>query len=120
MHVMIYLGPVEAIPKKNKPAKYHLIMDLSSPKNFCVYDGIDPVLSYASIDHLSVLVLSIGRGAMLVKTDIKEAYHMIPVHFQDHLLFGIQWNGSVHIDRMLPFSLRSVPKIFSAVADGLH
>jgi len=61
---------VEAIPKKNKPGKYHLLMDLSSPKNFSVNDGIDPVLSclsYASIDHLSVLVLSIGRGAMLVK-----------------------------------------------------
>jgi len=44
------------------------------PRTLSVNDGIDPVLSslsYASIDH-SVLVLSIGRGAMLVKGDIKK------------------------------------------------
>ena len=68
---------VGTIPKKNKPGKYRLIMDLSSPKNFSVNDGIDSALSslsYASIDHLSSLILSLGRGAMLVKADIKEAY----------------------------------------------
>ena len=88
----LHLSPVGAIPKKNKPGKYHLIMDLSSPKNFSVNDGIDPglsSLSYASIDHLSVLILSLGRGAVLVKADIKEAYRMIPVHPQDQVLLGI-------------------------------
>ena len=52
-------------------------MDLSSLKNFSVNDGIDPALlslSYASIDHPSSLILSLGRGAMLVRADIKEAY----------------------------------------------
>ena len=69
-------------------------MDLSSPKNSSVNDGIDPTLSslsYASINHLSTLIQSLGRGAMLVKTDIKEAYCMIPVHPQDQWLLGIQW-----------------------------
>ena len=73
----IHISPVGAIPKKNKPGKYRLLMDLSSPKNFSVNDGIDSALSslsYASIDHLSSLILSLGRGAMLVKADIKEAY----------------------------------------------
>ena len=52
----IHISPVGAILKKNKPGKYRLIIDLSSPKNFSVNDGIDPALSslsYASIDHLS-------------------------------------------------------------------
>ena len=106
-----------------KPGKYRLIMDLSSPKNFSVNDGIDPALlslSYASIDHLSSLILSLGRGAMLVKADIKEAYQMIPIHPQDQQLLGVQWRGEVFIDGMLPFGLRSAPKIFSAVADALQ
>ena len=96
-------------------------MDLSSPKNSSVNDGIDATLSslsYASIDHLSALIL--GRGAMLVKADIKEAYHMIPVHPQDQRLLDIQWEDAVYIDRMLPFGLRSAPKIFPAVADALQ
>ena len=119
----IHISPVGAIPKKNKPGKYRLIMDLSSPKNFSVNDGIDPLLSslsYASIDHLSSLILSLGRGAMLVKADIKEAYRMIPIHPQDQWLLGIQWEDHIYIDRMLPFGLRSAPKIFSAVADALQ
>ena len=98
-------------------------MDLSSPKNSSVNDGIDPTLSslsYASIDHLSALIQSLGRGAMLVKADIKEAYRTIPVHPQDQRLLGIQWEDTVYINRMLPFGLRSAPKIFLAVADTLQ
>ena len=119
----IHTSPVGAIPKKNKPGKYRLIMDLSSPKNFSVNDGIDSALSslsYASIDHLSSLILSLGRGAMLVKADIKEAYRMIRIHPQDQQLLGVQWRGEVFIDRILPFGLCSAPKIFSAVADALQ
>ena len=119
----IHISPVGAIPKKHKPGKFRLIMDLSSPKNFSVNDGIDPALSslsYVSIDHLSSLILSLGRGALLVKADIKEAYRMVPIHPQDQRLLGVQWRGEIFIDRRLPFGLRSAPKIFSAVADALQ
>ena len=47
-------------------------------------------------------------------------YRMIPIHPQDQRLLGEQWRGEVFIDRMLPFGLRSAPKIFSAVADALQ
>ena len=55
-----------------------------------------------------------------MKADIKEAYRMVPIHPDDQLLLGIWWNGCVYIDRMLPFGLRSAPKIFTAVADALQ
>ena len=45
---------------------------------------------------------------------------MIPIHPQDQRLLGEQWRGEASIDRMLPFGLRSVPKIFSAIADALQ
>lgn len=32
----------------------------------------------------------------------------------------MQWENTVYIDPMLPFGLRSAPKIFNAVADGLE
>ena len=111
----IHISPVGAIPKKHKPGKYRLIMDLSSPKNFSVNNGIDPALSslsYVSIDYLSSLILSLGRGVLLVKADIKEAYRMVPIHPQDQRLLGVQWRGEIFIDRMLPFGLRSAPKYF--------
>ena len=64
------------------PADY----GLSFSKYFSVNDGVDSAsssLSYVSIDHLLSLILSLGRGAMLVKADMKEPYRMIPIHPQD-------------------------------------
>ena len=45
---------------------------------------------------------------------------MIPVHPDDQPLLGVQWNDCTYLDKMLLFGLRSAPKIFSAVADGLQ
>ena len=119
----IHLSPLGAIPKKHKPGKWRLIMDLSSPAGSSVNDGISSEwssTSYVSIDHLSSLVLEAGKGAVLVKADIKEAYRMLPIHPDDQNLLGVQWEGEYFTDRALPFGLRSAPKIFSAVADALH
>ena len=45
---------------------------------------------------------------------------MIPVHPEDQHLLEVHWEGTVYIDRVLLFGLRSAPKLFSAVADALH
>ena len=52
--------------------------------------------------------------------DIKQAYRMVPVHPQDRRLLGMRWEGSMYVDKILPFGLRSAPLIFSAVADALQ
>ena len=59
-----------------------------------VNDGISPELvsvQYTRIDHLPSLVLLTGRG--LVKADIKEAYHNIPIQPDNHHLLAVQWDG---------------------------
>ena len=64
------------------------------------------------LDHLASMVLSEGQGSFLVKTDIKEAYRMLPIHLQDQPLLGVRWQDSVYIDKVLPFGLRSALKVF--------
>ena len=111
------------IPKRNKPKKWRMIVDLSSPEGYSVNDGISQAwstLEYATVDHLATLVWKMGRGAHLVKSDVKEAYWAVPVHPQDQWLLGIQWKSQRYIDCVLPFGLRSAPKIFSALADTLQ
>ena len=44
---------------------------------------------------------------------------MVPVNPQDRPLLAIYFEGKPYIDPMLPFNLRSAPKIFNAVADAL-
>jgi len=114
----IHISPLGLIPKKSKPGKLCLIVDLSSPMDASVNDGISPDLAsslYASIDHFAALIVMEGKGSFLVKADIKEAYRMVPVHPEDQ---HQKWEGVIFMDKTLPFGLRSAPKIFSVVADA--
>ena len=118
-----HVSPIGVIPKKNRPGKWRLIVDLSSPEGASVNDGISREmcsLSYVSIDSIVDCILKLGKGALMAKIDIKQAYRNIPVHPMDRYLLGVQWKGELYIDKVLPFGLRSAPIIFSAVADALQ
>lgn len=118
----IHCSPFGVIPKKNTPNKWRLIIDLSAPENHSVNDGILKELaslSYMSIDDVVAAVLSRGKGTLLAKMDVRQAFRNIPVHPSDRGLLGMQWEGRVFLDKVLPFGLRSAPLLFSAVADAL-
>ena len=59
-------------------------------------------------------------GAQLAKVDIKSAYRNIPVQLEDRWMLGMRWEGGLFVDIVLPFGLRSAPKIFTAVADAVE
>ena len=110
------------IPKGHS-GKWRVITDLSYPLGSSVNDSIDSTLcslTYTSVEKVAQQVMSLGTGALMAKVDIKSAYRLIPVHPQDRHLLGMMWEDEVFIDPMLPFGLRSAPKIFTAVADALQ
>ena len=111
------------IPKGHAPNTWRLITDLSFPENASVNDGISPSLCslhYTSVQRVATAAMGLGHGALLAKLDIKSAYRLLPVHPQDRQLLGVQWGGSIYVDGMLPFGLRSAAKIFTAVADAIE
>ena len=119
----VQVSPFGVIPKGHTPGKWRLIVDLSSPTGNSVNDGIAPdlcSLSYISVDDISGVIASVGKGALLAKVDIKSAYRIMPVHPEDRPLLGMQWKGELYVDTCLPFGLRSAPRIFTAVADMLE
>ena len=65
-------------------------------------------------------IARLGKGTLLAKVDIEAAYRLVPVHPQDRQLQAVKWNDRVYVDPMLPFGLRSAPKIFNAIADALE
>ena len=70
----VQISPFGVIPKGRTPGKWRLIVDLSSPKGSSVNDGISSdlcSLSYISIDDVSRVIASLGRGTLLAKIDIK-------------------------------------------------
>ncbi len=119
----VHRSPFGVIPKKGKPGCWRLIVDLSSPEGSSVNDGISAdlsSLSYTSVDEVMRKVLEVGRGALMAKADIKQAYRNIPVHPEDRGLLGMQWKGQLLVDGCLPFGLRSAPLLFTVTADILQ
>lgn len=97
-------------------------MDLSYLEDHRVNSGIAGnlcLLSYVTVDTAARTVLKLGKGTLLAKVDICNAYRNISVHPDDWWLLGVSWNGNVYIGTILSFGLWSTPKIFNSVAYAL-
>ena len=103
----VHISRFGVIPKGHTPGRWQMITDLSSPHG-------------ASVDTVAQRAWQMGQGALLAKADIKSAYRIVPVHPEDISLLGVEWDGKRYVDCMLPFGLRSAPKIFNALADALQ
>lgn len=119
----LHINRFGVIPKGRATGKWRLITDLSFPDGASVNDGISSALcslSYTTVDKVAKAAAQLGPGALIAKADIKAAYRIVPVHPEDRRLLGVEWQGAHYVDAMLPFGLRSAPKIFTAVADALE
>ena len=111
------------IPKASQPGKWRLILDLSSPDGSSVNNGIDAEhcsIAFATVDMAMRKITDLGRGTKLAKVDIEHAYRNVPVHPDDRPMLGMMWGERVYVDTVLPFGLRSAPKIFSSLSDCLE
>ena len=96
------------IPKPHRPGKWRLITDFSSPEGASVNDGIDASLCsvvYTSVDNAINEVVHLGKGTLLVKSDLENAYRMVPVYPQDSLQLVGGSNLHIHVNGALLFRL---------------
>lgn len=114
-------SPLGLVPKGD--GRWRRIHDLSFPRGSSVNDGIPKelgALEYASIDEAIESLLRAGKGATLVKRDLKDAFRHVPVASSDSWLLGFFCDGFYWVDRFLPFGLRTSPFLFDLFAKGLH
>ena len=114
--------PVGVIPKKHS-SDWRTIYRLSYPQGNSINDHIakDPYsLSYVRVDDAIHILQSLGKGALMAKTDLKSAFRLIPIHHHDWNLLGILSQSQYYVDMYLPFGLRSAPFIFNQLSDGLE
>ena len=113
---------VGVVPKKT--GGWRMIMHLSAPHGQSINDNInkeDFTLRYSRIDDaIRLIKLAGGKGALLAKVDLKSAFRIIPVRYEDRELLGIHWRNKFYIDRCLPFGLRSAPFLFNQFAHTLE
>ena len=74
----------------------------------------------ATINDAVRLIKAIGQGCFLAKTDIKSAFHIIPVAPCDFLLLGIEWQGKLYFDKCLPMGCSSSCNIFESFSTALE
>ena len=70
---------------------WRAIYHLSAPYGSSINDSIDPdayTLSYCSVDDAFNIVSELGRGTLMAKIDLRNAFRLIPVRPEDWNLLG--------------------------------
>ena len=116
------ISPLGLIPKKT-PGEFRLIHHLSFPYgdsiNSCIPNDASTV-KYASIDDAVRLIRRTGRGCALAKTDVKNAFRLIPINPCDYDLLGFCWEDSFYFDKCLPMGASSSCKIWESFSTALE
>ena len=111
-----------ALREKTTPGKYRLLHDLSFPHNGESVNANIPEehskLKYASIRDAIAVINRYGR-CYLAKSDIAEAYRIVPVHPSCYNLLGFKLANEYFYDRCLPMGVSSACKIFERFSSAL-
>ena len=122
-------SPMGAFRKRS--GKVRVIHDLSWPPSRSINDHISPEeysVKYITLDYIVRRVKLYGRHSLLSKLDISDAFKHILVTPKDWELLGTVFEHTIngervkqyYIDVVLPFGLRSSPKLFTEFADALQ
>ena len=120
--VNFHVSPLGAVPKK-EPGTFRIIHDLSQPKGHSVNDYISDeyaTVTYESFDHVLNIIASHGKGALMAKCDVAEAFRIIPVRPQDYHLLGFKLLNLYFYDRVLPMGCRISCKVFEEFSTSLQ
>ena len=119
-------SPLSLIPK-SQPGTFRLIHDLSYPHGKSINDSINKEFTevhYDSIDTIVDKVKSCGRHCLMAKTDIEDAFRIIPIHQDDRFLLGFTWDQQgkkqFYMDCCLAMGLNISCQLFTRFSDALQ
>ena len=120
--VNMHISPIGVVPKK-EVGQYRLIHNLSYPTDKSINDHIPDeikTVQYTSIDDAIDIILNVGPNVTMAKTDISNAFRIIPIHPHDHAILGIMFNGCFYFDQCLPMGCASSFSIFEEFSCALQ
>ena len=100
-----------------------MIMHLSYPYGESINDFIDEdktSTSYQQFDDAIRLVQKCGQGCFMAKGDIKSAFKLAPIHYEDLECLGIFFEDQFYIDLTLPFGSSISCAIFEDISSLVH
>ncbi|PJE77719.1 hypothetical protein CI610_03354 [invertebrate metagenome] len=118
----LQISPLGLVPKK-EPNEFRLIHHLSFPDGSSINDGIAPEdvsVKYQTVSDAIGLIKYFGKGALMAKTDIENAFRIIPIHPQDHNLLGMKVGEHYYYDKVLPMGCSISCRLFEEFSTALH
>lgn len=119
------ISPIGIVEKKYSTKK-RIIVDLSAPHDDDDNPSLNELipkenfsLSYVKIDDAIKVIQEFGSASWLCKTDIVDAFKLLPIHPSLWHLHGIQWNSRFYFYVRLVFGSRSSPKIFDTLSTAI-
>ncbi len=100
-----------------------MIHHLSFPDGSSINDSISSEftsVNYARVDDAIALVKRLGPGCFLAKTDIQNAFRIIPIRPADYELLGISWEGNFYYDKAMPMGCSSSCRTFEIFSSALE
>ena len=106
-------SPLMANKQKNK---IRPILNLSSPEGGSVNDLMEDFkfrkLEMSSAQKFGQTLLLAGKNATFAKTDLQDAYKLLPCSFEEKPFFGFKWLDKYFIDISTPFGSKAAPSNF--------
>ena len=127
LSIPIMVSPLNSVPKQSSDER-RVIVDLSWPlgegsvnsgisKEFYLQEKIES--HYASVEEVCQMVLEIGKGALIYKRDLRQAYRQFRVDPADYYLLGYFWNSCYYFDTVLAMGQRNAGVGCSRVANAI-
>jgi len=127
------IGPFSAPPFKDlnisplmateQKTKVRPILNLSAPEGSSLNDAVDKIkirkLTMSSAKKFSQNLLQLGRNAKFAKSDLVDAYKLIPIHPSNWKFYGFKWLGKFFVDTTTPFGSNTAPANFDDVGETL-
>jgi hypothetical protein len=118
-----HISPLK-LREKTTAGKFRLIHNLSWPYDeTSINDNIPEhakTVTYSNIQQAIKLIMTYPKGSVTRKTDIKDAFKIIPVHPDDYHKLGLKLGGNYYYDVTLPQGGSSSCQIFEAFSTALE
>lgn len=113
-----------ALREKSTPGKFRLLHNLSYPYDSRSVNANIPqqssTVQYSNIQTALEVVRDLGSNCFLAKSDIADAFRLIPLNPSEYNLTGFEWRGQYYFDKCLAMGLSSSCKIFETFTDAIR
>jgi len=116
----INISPLMATVQKTK---IRPILNLSAPEGSSLNEAVNKFairkLTMSSAKKFSHTLVQMGKNAKFAKSDLVDAYKLIPIHPSDWKYYGFKWLGKFFVDTTTPFGSNTAPANFDDVGETI-